>query len=263
MLKGIRISTAVIMLLSFLSFGTNALAGWEIEEKKEMSSMGTTMKSIIIVGEKAIRVDTPEMKTSVILDITSGKMYAIVHFNKVYMEMEIEQMNKIISQFIDQTKAKARLPKIEMKRPGVKRDIDGFKCEKLIFLVAGKERSEVWVSVSIKDPNLIDAYKSLFKLAASSGSAPNAYRIEVMQQALDVGFPIKVVHKNDYGQKDIKKVISMKKTKTDPDVFKPPAKYQKKIMPQAPGTSPQAPGGPSSPGAPNTPPVPPAPPQPN
>jgi Domain of unknown function (DUF4412) len=221
---------SIIFLIAQLS-----IAGIVIDQRVK-DNEGKTTQVILYCSENQLRTDHPESGLSTIMDLKADQIVLIDHRSKGYLSMKLSQWEKEIAKRLKDENPGVR-PKertITVRRSGETATINGFKTEKVQILADTELMEEHWMT---RDIQTSEAEKVIEKAAlelAKDFRSELKEGQEIQRKLKPYGFSILV---KDYtltsGLKgiDVLEVKKIEKKELKPDVFQPPAGYER-IIPQ-------------------------------
>lgn len=226
----------------------------DIVKKAKANGVNTeTDEGTLYVDGKLFRMDTETMgqKMSFIINLETREMYSIMHDQKEYFAMNLDDMKAMqakvkesVSAQMENMKgmmenmppeARAMMEKMSGQKKtvppkvtatGKSKTINGFPCTE--YLVS-KENSREQLWITTKNSGLRDAF---YEMATSM---PGAEEENAMWDQIKDGWPVRsseVTGREDYmdGSFSIHEVYSLKEATHKPGTFDPPANYKKKTM---------------------------------
>jgi hypothetical protein len=223
------------------------------------TAKGEAIESVFMLENKRMRMDMESHgeKMSYIINLETKQVIAVIHKQKQYMEMnldEIKAMQEQLKQSMAQMQnmqgmmenlppeAKAMMEKMAGKKDqnppqvtatGKSSTINGFPCKQ--FLIESDEsRDRLWITT--KYPDLRDSFFEMSKAFPSEGE-----KMSVVYEKINEGWPVlshSMMTKRSFGGSyNISEIYSIEKASHKKGTFDPPAGYKKTDMPnmQMPG----------------------------
>ncbi len=226
-----RISTGCSSLTLLLLMVQLAMAGTVIEQQvKERDERPTQV--ILYFSGSQLRTDHPESGMATILDFKNDQIVLIDHRSKNYLSMKLSQWEKQTAMQLKKGNP-AGQPKervITVRSLGEIAMVNGYKTEKVQVLADGEVIEEHSMTKDI-DMNEVDR---IMEMAAQGLSTEVRSQLkegrEIHRKLKPYGFSIRV---RDYtisqntGGVDTLEVKKIERKELKPEVFQPPASYQK------------------------------------
>lgn len=213
-MKNYRTHLSFLFLLLF----TLATFAQDFEGKVVMNIQGDGENmdmNYLVKGDK-IRIEVEEQENAaIIFDNTTKKMMIIMPDQKMYMEMDMQAMEKMAQNEMNKADDTG-----DFKMTGETKTISGYECEKWIYTDNGEE-TVAWMTKDIGNFMMMSN-------PMMGNEAP-----EWQQKLSGEGyFPMQVVHKDASGQEDATMTVkSVEKKSLESSLFSAPSGFQKMEMP--------------------------------
>lgn len=212
-----------------------------------------TVESVIFVEDKHIRMDmnSEGEKMSYIINLETKKVFTIMHTQKQYMEMDLDEIKAMQSRIKESVsaqmenmqgmmenmppEARAMMEKLtgKPKAPpvitstGKSRNINGFPCKQYI---ADEEDGREMVWATTKYPALRDAFYQVTQAMPSDDGETDALWDQIGEGWPVVSHNIKIQHDHMDGSYDYSEIYSIETASHKKGTFDPPAAYERKTM---------------------------------
>lgn len=162
-----------------------------------------------------------DLNSEIIFNFNKKIIYVIIPSQKMYMEMDLKQMEKMQAEQYKNNKAK-----IDIKKTGEKKKILGYNCEKII-ITTDEGVIETWMTRDIK-----------FAFANMNQIIQGINSTELDKYSKELGYPM-ILNFTDKDGKSVKlETTEITPQKLDNSIFQLPAGYTKFNMPTMPGNIP-------------------------
>ncbi|MCB9655681.1 MAG: hypothetical protein H6729_16275 [Deltaproteobacteria bacterium] len=220
----LRVSVATLALIPL--FGSWAFArGWHAVQSHQTTGSKTTQKSELYYARDKLRINTDDNKTSVVVDIDSGKFTFLDHTQKRYASITFEELVALRDRTI--AEMKAQLPKMppairqsieerlkaledpkaqatpKLKPLGKRDRIGKFNCERFTWdTTDGSGEACIAKKPGIDITEFVKASTKLSKRLASLGANSAAGDMAILQLA-EYGLPVETRRKMSFGGSEI------------------------------------------------------------